>query len=76
MTETYFSNKTVFFNTKSQTFTTDMESDEENQAISGTLTLDDFKLWSSMSLKSFLSLRNRSVNGSIEVLAARLVELR
>ena len=43
----------------------------ENPAFSEALTLDDFKTWSSMALKTYLSLRNRPVNGSIEVLTAR-----
>lgn len=37
----------------------------------GELSLEDFKLWSSKALKAFLSLRNKSVAGSIEVLTAR-----
>ena len=37
----------------------------------GVLTLDVFKLWSSTALKSFLSVRNKSVVGSIDVLTAR-----
>ncbi|XP_047130217.2 uncharacterized protein LOC124810062 [Hydra vulgaris] len=37
----------------------------------GILELDDFKMWSSIALKSFLSLRKKSVIGSTEVLVAR-----
>ena len=50
-----------------------MDTNKEIGAFSEVLTLEDFKTWSSMALKTFLSLRNRSVNGSIEVLAARFV---
>ena len=41
--------------------------------MSDSLTLDNFKTWRSVALKTFLSLRNRSVNGSVDVLAARYV---
>ena len=37
----------------------------------GSLSLQDFKLWSSVALKSFLSLRKKAVNGSFDTLAAR-----
>ena len=51
--------KTVFFNTM------------DNKDI--ILTLEDFKLWSTVALKSFLSLRKKSVTGSFDVLVARYV---
>ena len=35
------------------------------------LTLDKFKMWSAMALKSFLSLRTKNTSGSTETLAAR-----
>ena len=50
-----------------------MDTNKEIGAFSEVLTLEDFKTWSLMALKTFLSLRNRSVNDSIEVLAARFV---
>ena len=50
-----------------------MDINKEIGAFSEVLTLEDFKTRSSMALKTFLSLRNRSVNDSIEVLAARFV---
>ena len=50
-----------------------METNKETGAFSEIFTLEYFKTWSSMVLKTFLSLRNRSVNGSIDVLAARFV---
>ena len=50
-----------------------MDINKEIGAFSEVLTLEDFKTQSSMALKTFLSLRNRSVNDSIEVLAARFV---
>ena len=37
----------------------------------GILQIGDFKLWSSMALKSFLALRGKSVNGSFDTLVAR-----
>ena len=37
----------------------------------GCLTIQDFKLWSSTALKTFLSLRKKSVSGSTETLIAR-----
>jgi len=36
------------------------------------LTLEDFKMWSATALKSFLAVRNKSVDGSFEELASRL----
>ena len=48
-----------------------MDTYKENGAFSEVLKLEHFKMWSSMALKTFLSLRKRSVNASIEVLAAR-----
>ena len=50
-----------------------MDTNKENGAFSEVLTLEDFEKWSSMALKTFLSLRNRSVYGSIVVSAARFV---
>ena len=50
-----------------------MDINKENGAFSEFLTLEDFKTWSAMALKMFLSLRNKSVNGSIDVLAGRFV---
>ena len=50
-----------------------MDTSKENGAFSKVVTLEDFKMWSSMALKTFLSLRNRSVNVSVEVLTARFV---
>ena len=50
-----------------------MDTNKDNGAFSEVLTLEDFKKWSSLALKTLLSLRNRSVNGSIDVLAARFV---
>ena len=50
-----------------------MNKNKENGAFSEIFPLEDFKTWRSMALKTFLSLRNRSVNGSIDVLAARFV---
>ena len=44
--------------------------DDSRQDI-GVLSLEDFKMWSTMALKTFLSLQRKSVVGSIEVLAAR-----
>ena len=41
--------------------------------MSDLLILDDFKTWSLVALKTSLLLRNRSVNGSVDVLAARYV---
>ena len=43
----------------------------ENIAFYGALTLEYFKTCSSVGFKIFLSLRNRSVNGPLELLAAR-----
>ena len=40
----------------------------------GTMTLDDFKLWSSQALKVYLSLRGKPTTGSSDTLAARLVK--
>ena len=37
----------------------------------GCLTLDDFKLWSSRTLKVFLSLRGKPTTGSFDTLGAR-----
>ena len=48
------------------------ESMEREHAVSEQLTLSDLKMWSFKTLKTFLSLRNRSVTGLIDVLAARL----
>ena len=50
-----------------------MNRNDKDQAVSDSLTLDDFKTWSSVALKTFLSLRNRSVNGSADVLVSRYV---
>ena len=50
-----------------------MSRNDKDQVVPDSLTLDDFKTWSSVALKTFLSLRNRSVNGSVDVLAARYV---
>ena len=36
-----------------------------------TMTLDEFKLWSTNALKVFLRLRNKKINGSFDELAAR-----
>ena len=49
-----------------------MDTNKENGAFSEVLSLEDFKTWNSMALKTFLSLRNRSVNGSRDVLAVSL----
>ena len=40
----------------------------------GTMTLDDFKLWSSQALKVYLSLRGKPTTGFSDTLAARLVK--
>ena len=53
--------------------TLEMDTDKENGAFSEVLTLENFKTWSSLTLKKILSLRTRSVNCSIDVLAARFV---
>ena len=37
-------------------------------------TLEDFKMWSATTLKSFLAVRNKSVDGSFEELASRYVQ--
>ena len=37
----------------------------------GTMTLDDFKLWSSRALKVYLSSRGKPTTGSSDTLAAR-----
>ena len=50
-----------------------MSRNDKDQAVSDSLTFDDFKTWRSVALKTFLSLRNRSVNGSVDVLTARYV---
>ena len=50
-----------------------MSRNDKDQAVSDSLTLDDFKTWRSVVLKTFLSLRNRSINGSLDVLAVRYV---
>ena len=50
-----------------------MDTYKGSGAFSEVLKLEHFKTWRSMALKRFLSLRNRSVNGSIEVLAAGFV---
>ena len=50
-----------------------MSRNDKDQAVSDSLTLDDFKIWRSVVLKTFLSLRNRSINGSLDVLAVRYV---
>ena len=50
-----------------------MDTHKEHGLFSEIITLEDFKTWSSMTLKKFLSLRNRSVNGSTDVFSARFV---
>ena len=50
-----------------------MSRNDKDQVVPDSLTLDDFKTWSLVALKTFLSLRTRSVNGSVDVLAARYV---
>ena len=50
-----------------------MSQNDKDETVSDSLALDDFKTWSSVALKIFLSLRNRSVNGSVDVSAARYV---
>ena len=50
-----------------------MSRNDKDQAVSDSLRFDDFKTWRSVALKTFLLLRNRSVNGSVDVLAARYV---
>ena len=37
----------------------------------GTMTLQDFKTWSTNALKTYLSLRNKQNEGSFEELASR-----
>ena len=46
---------------------------EENETENNqeTQTLDDFKLFSAIALKKFLSLRKKSTVGSVETLVAR-----
>ena len=53
--------------------TPEMDTDKENGAFSEVLTLENFKTWSSMTLKKILSLRTRSVNCSIDVLVFEVV---
>ena len=45
-----------------------MSRNDKDQVVPRSLTLHDFKTWCSVALKTFLSLRNRSVNGSVDVL--------
>ena len=40
----------------------------------GTMTLDDFKLWSFRALKVYLSLRGKPTTGSSDTLAGRSVK--
>ena len=43
----------------------------EKSVLTDEMTLESFKMWSSPALKTFLSLRKRSINGSFDELAAR-----
>ena len=50
-----------------------MSRNDKDQVVSDSLTLNNFKTWSSAALKNVLSLINRSINGPTDVLAARYV---
>ncbi|XP_047138939.1 uncharacterized protein LOC124814890 [Hydra vulgaris] len=47
------------------------ESSNSDELVIGVLSLQDFKLWNTVALTAFLSLRKKSINGSFDTLAAR-----
>ena len=49
----------------------DSSSNNPDMDVRNELSLEDFKTWSTMALKTFLSLRKKAVTGSHETLSAR-----